>query len=462
MHAHRIEVLDRTDDHDVVDVVAHDLQLELVPAAHRLLDEHLADRALAQPDLDLRVQLVARVCEAAAVAAERERRPDDGGCRNAFDLRDVGDDDRLRDAQVAGLDRVLEELPVLGAVDHVELRTDQLDTELVQDPRLRQLACEVESGLATQRRQERVGPLLEVERLEIGAVGKPRVGHDRRRIRVDHDRAVAVLAQHLQRLTARVVEFGRLADHDRPGADQADRLDVCALRHQRFATSSTQCSSSGHASCGPGPASGWNCSERACRSGKSRPSTVSSYSETCVASFARAHGKAVVLTRDEHATVGALEHRVVGPAVPEGKLERLVAGRHREHLVSEADAEHVRPPDEVAHDCGLLLQRRGIAGARREQDAVVARELVRVDVVRVHRDRRTRRGETAQHRPLHAVVDDRDPGPAFLGVPVGLGDGDGFDERPARHRRLRRRRGDCLVDARRAGDDDGLHRAGVA
>ena len=186
------------------------------------------------------MQLVARVREAAAVAAERERRPDDGGCRNAFDLRDVGDDDRLRDAQVAGLDRVLEELPVLGAVDHVELRTDQLDTELVQDPRLRQLACEVESGLATQRRQERVGPLaaqhvrdaLEVERLEIGAVGKPRVGHDRRRIRVDQDDAVAFLAQGLARLRARIVEFGRLADHDRPGADQADRLDVCALRHQ--------------------------------------------------------------------------------------------------------------------------------------------------------------------------------------------------------------------------------------
>ena len=44
VHAHRIEVLDRTDDHDVVGVVAHDFELELVPAAHRLLDQHLADR----------------------------------------------------------------------------------------------------------------------------------------------------------------------------------------------------------------------------------------------------------------------------------------------------------------------------------------------------------------------------------------------------------------------------------
>ena len=46
VHAHRVEVLDRADDHDVVRAVAHDLELELVPAAHGLLDEHLPDRRL--------------------------------------------------------------------------------------------------------------------------------------------------------------------------------------------------------------------------------------------------------------------------------------------------------------------------------------------------------------------------------------------------------------------------------
>ena len=46
VHAHRVEVLDRADDHDVVGAVADDLELELVPAAHRLLDEHLRDRRL--------------------------------------------------------------------------------------------------------------------------------------------------------------------------------------------------------------------------------------------------------------------------------------------------------------------------------------------------------------------------------------------------------------------------------
>ena len=66
VHAHRVEVLDRADDHDVVGVVAHDLQLELVPAAHRFLDEHLARSATRRAR--------ARPAAAAARASRRSRR----------------------------------------------------------------------------------------------------------------------------------------------------------------------------------------------------------------------------------------------------------------------------------------------------------------------------------------------------------------------------------------------------
>ena len=101
-------------------------------------------------------------------------------------------------------------------------------------PGLRQLEREVERGLAAERRQQRVGPLplehardaVEVERLDIGAVGESGVGHDRRRVRVDDDGAESVLPQDLERLTARVVELARLPDHDRPRADHADRREV--------------------------------------------------------------------------------------------------------------------------------------------------------------------------------------------------------------------------------------------
>jgi len=45
MHSHRVQILDGADDHDVVGLVAHDLELVLLPAQDRLLDQHLAGGA---------------------------------------------------------------------------------------------------------------------------------------------------------------------------------------------------------------------------------------------------------------------------------------------------------------------------------------------------------------------------------------------------------------------------------
>ena len=47
--AHRVEVLDRADDDAVVRAVAHHLELELLPAGDRALDEDLVDRAGREP-----------------------------------------------------------------------------------------------------------------------------------------------------------------------------------------------------------------------------------------------------------------------------------------------------------------------------------------------------------------------------------------------------------------------------
>ena len=73
---------------------------------------------------------------------------------------------------------------------------------------------------------------LDGERLDVGRVGQLRVGHDRRRIRVDQDDAQALLAERLARLRARVVELAGLADHDRPGPDDEDRLEILPTWHR--------------------------------------------------------------------------------------------------------------------------------------------------------------------------------------------------------------------------------------
>ncbi len=96
MHAHRIEVLDRADDDDVVRAIAHDFELELVPAANRLLDEDLSDRRLPETPLDVEGERRRFVGEAAAVATERERGANDCGHGDAVELGERRHDHRCR------------------------------------------------------------------------------------------------------------------------------------------------------------------------------------------------------------------------------------------------------------------------------------------------------------------------------------------------------------------------------
>ena len=94
----------------------------------------------------------------------------------------------------------------------------------------------VERGLPAHRRQQRVGPLLlddlgddfGRDRLDIGRVGQLGIGHDRRRVRIDDDDAIALGLQRLDRLAPGIIELRRLADDDRPGADDEDGGDVGA------------------------------------------------------------------------------------------------------------------------------------------------------------------------------------------------------------------------------------------
>src|SRR5262249_38747518 len=69
------------------------------------------------------------------------------------------------------------------------------------------------------------------DRLDVGAVGRLRVGHDRGRVGVDQHDLVALFAQGLARLGAGIVELASLADDDGAGADQEDFLEVGTFRH---------------------------------------------------------------------------------------------------------------------------------------------------------------------------------------------------------------------------------------
>ena len=244
---HRVDVLDRADDDDVVVAVAHHLQLELAPAQHRLLDQHLVDRACREALRNDLAQLGLGLPHTAALAPHREGRTDDRRQGNValgerrLDLAETLDSDRPGDAQAGIGHRAAELLAILGAADRGGISADQLDPEALQRAVLVKGHCQVECRLAAERRQQRVGPLLlddpgqraREERLDVGSGGELRVGHDRRRVGVDEDDLVTLLQQHLAGLHAGVVKLGRLADHDRTRADQEDLLDVGAFRHGR-------------------------------------------------------------------------------------------------------------------------------------------------------------------------------------------------------------------------------------
>ena len=143
VHAHRVDVLDRADDHDVVGAVAHHLQLELAPADHRLVEQHLPDRRGLEALRDDPLELLLGAGDAAAAPAERERGAHDArqperalpavraGHRRAR-LLEAGDDLAAGHAQPRLGHRLAEQVAVLGAGDRVVVGADQLHAEALE------------------------------------------------------------------------------------------------------------------------------------------------------------------------------------------------------------------------------------------------------------------------------------------------------------------------------------------
>ena len=243
VHAHRVDVLDGADDDHVVAAVAHELELVLLPAEHRLLDEDGVHRGVGQAVGGHAAQHRLVGGDARAEAAHGERRPDDDGVADLLGggqgLLDGAADRRARGVGADRPDDVLEDLPVLAAVDRVDVGADELDAVLLEDAVLEQADGDVERGLPAEGGQQRVRALrgddlldeLGGQRLDVGGVGDLGVGHDRRRVAVDQADPQPLGAQHPAGLGAGVVELGGLADEDRPGADDHHVLDVGPLRH---------------------------------------------------------------------------------------------------------------------------------------------------------------------------------------------------------------------------------------
>jgi hypothetical protein len=136
--------------------------------------------------------------------------------------------------------RLLEQLAVLGLVDRLAgFGADHFHPVLSPAPRARSSIerfsavwpPSVGSSAEGALRGDDLLQDLEVSGSMYVDVRKLRIRHDRRRIGVHEDDAVALLLERLARLRAGIVELARLADHDGTGANDEDRLDVGAFGH---------------------------------------------------------------------------------------------------------------------------------------------------------------------------------------------------------------------------------------
>ncbi len=246
VHADRIDVFDRADDHDVVLLVAHQLELVFLPAFDAFLDQHLIGRGIVDAGAGDAVQLLLIVGDTGAETTHGEAWANDQRVsellRDLVDFREGVRDVGARRFRAGLLDDLLEQLAVLATVDGVQRSTDQFDVVLLEHAGLTKRHRGVQRGLAAKGRKQRIrtffgDDLLEDrrgDRLDVGGIGHFRIGHDGGGVGIDQNDPDAFLTQDAARLGSRIVEFRGLADHDRAGADNHHGLDVCALRHCGF------------------------------------------------------------------------------------------------------------------------------------------------------------------------------------------------------------------------------------
>src|SRR5215216_3926557 len=196
MDAHGVYVLYGADHDDVICEVAHDLELELLPARDALFDEGAPHGASVEAVDDCPAKFAVVGGGGASFAAQGEAGPDDKWeadiCCQFLGFGEAADRAAGGYVQADSSHGLGEELAVFGFTDRRDGRSEELDACLVEDALLVEFDGEVESGLASQGGEQRVGALAAQylgdsfgrQGLDVGCVRDLRVGHYGRRVSV--------------------------------------------------------------------------------------------------------------------------------------------------------------------------------------------------------------------------------------------------------------------------------------
>ena len=250
MHAHGIEVLDRADDDDVIFQITHHLEFVFFPSQNRLFDQRFVDGREIESAGQHFQHLFAVVSDAAAAAAQGERRPHNdrkpdlaGKFQAVFQIVDQR---RLGNIEADLLHRVFEVKTVFGLLDCRHIRADQLHVVLVEYAAVREFDGQIERGLSAHRGQDGESlarrhltldannffQIFPRERLDVSAVGKLRIGHDGGRIGIGQHHFKSLGLKRLASLRPGVVKLRRLANDDGARANDENFRDVSSSRHR--------------------------------------------------------------------------------------------------------------------------------------------------------------------------------------------------------------------------------------
>ena len=231
MHAHGVKVLNTADNDAVVVAISHDFEFVLFPTGDRTLNENFPNGRRGDSLTGQNHQLFGIGRDSRAGATQDVARANDDRIANLLG-NDYGFGHRVSKARLGNLEANVghgrfELLAVFGGSNRFGFGTNDFDTELLEHTTTNQFHRQVQRRLTTKGWQQcvrtflanDVGHHVGVQRFDVGDIGRRGVGHDRGRVGVDQDDLVALLAQHLAGLGARVVELTGLANNDWPRPD---------------------------------------------------------------------------------------------------------------------------------------------------------------------------------------------------------------------------------------------------
>ena len=244
VNPHGVEVFDAADDHHVVGGVAHHLQLKLLPAQQRLFNQDLINGAGFQAAVAQGPKFLGVVGNAAARAAQGEGRANDARVTadliaNRFGLLHGGGNSRWTHRHTDAFHGLFEQVAVFGFLNGGQIGANQLHAMALEGAVFGQAHRQVQSGLAAHGGQQGIGLLqldhaphhIGCQRLDVGPIRHFWIGHDRGGVGVHQHHLKAISPQGFAGLSAGIIKFAGLADHNRPRSQQQNAAKVRATGH---------------------------------------------------------------------------------------------------------------------------------------------------------------------------------------------------------------------------------------